>query len=162
MGRSRIPFDQKYVPEPNSGCWLWTSGWDSDGYGLATGNKKAHRLSYERSVGPIPIGACVCHRCDTPACVNPAHLFLGTNAENTADRKMKGRGSMGASSPHAKLTEAQVMEILTSKESKRALASRFGVTPGAIAHIRRGSSWKDAVQRIAAQAGVFIPDAEAA
>lgn len=136
------PFHEKYLPEPNSGCWLWTSGWDTDGYGLLTGNKKAHRVSYEIHLGPIPPGMCVCHKCDTPACVNPAHLFLGTNQDNTKDRVTKGRGSVGARSPHAKLTESDVMEILASSESKRTIAAKYGVTFGTIAHIRRGRSWK--------------------
>lgn len=82
--------------EPNTGCWLWTgavipvSGYGQMRYGKGT-PKKAHRVSYEIFVGPIPDGLYVCHRCDTPLCVNPDHLFLGTAKDNAQDAMRKGR-----------------------------------------------------------------------
>lgn len=91
-------FMQKVEPVTETGCWIWMAGTNGDSrkfsYGqMYDGNKTraAHRLSYELFVGPIPAGLFVCHRCDVPLCVNPAHLFVGTQSDNMLDASRKGR-----------------------------------------------------------------------
>jgi hypothetical protein len=130
------------------GCWQWTAMTVKPlPYGrMAVGGKRAelaHRLSYVLHCGPIPDGMNVLHSCDNPRCVRPSHLFLGDNLTNVADKVSKGRQSAmpGEAHPMAKLSEAQVVEILRSTATGAALARRFGVTPTAICSIRRGRSW---------------------
>lgn len=87
-------FWNRISPEPNSGCWIWTGATIPQGYGCLRRFKKtlkAHRVSFELFKGKISSGLHVCHRCDNPSCVNPEHLFLGTNVDNMNDKKAKGR-----------------------------------------------------------------------
>ena len=133
--------------EKTEGCWLWR-GTLKRGYGVIAirhqTSRLVHRLIYEMEVGPIPEGMGVLHDCDTPACVRPDHLFLGTQVDNTRDMDRKGRGRRHFESTR-KLTLEQVEEILTSDESSRVLAERYPVNARHIRRVRRYAatgSWK--------------------
>lgn len=101
-------------------CWMWHGGTDKDGYGIFQGEvngvtyKRAHRFSYAFHNGPIKRGLVVMHQCDTPGCVNPEHLKLGTTLDNMRDKIAKGRARNTKGEDHgpAILTEEQVREIL--------------------------------------------------
>lgn len=137
------------ITDPETGCWNWKAGKDTHGYGQmnANGRKRlAHRISFEVHRGLIPEGKCVCHRCDNPACINPDHLFIGTQAENVADMIAKRRdrkaSQKGEAHGQAKLTEADVIAIRSNAHSSQSdLAARYGVSPSQIGNIRRGKRW---------------------
>lgn len=124
---------------PND-CWLWTACTNGKaGYGLMRiGGRKgrnvlAHRVSYYLQHGRWPEPFC-CHHCDTPLCVNPRHLFEGTNADNGADMSAKFRNKT------CKLTAGQIHTImqLRGKVYQRELAVRFGVSQGLVSHVQNG------------------------
>lgn len=126
-------------------CWLWTGSVQSNGYGRfwAGRNVGAHRYSYVLANGSSPGDKYVCHKCDNPPCVNPAHLFLGTPAENQADMRAKGRGGIfdPAKHPSVKLNEALVRAIKRSAIRTSILAAEYGVSPSTISEIRGGTKW---------------------
>jgi hypothetical protein len=142
---SASKLERHSIPEPMSGCWLWTADVDRKGYGRVTENGRlvgAHRLSYRTYVGPIPADICVCHRCDTPSCINPDHLWLGTRSDNTRDMYAKGRVSRaGEKNGRAKLTQDDVRFIRTSLLPAGQLASTFDVSRNTIWRARRGKNW---------------------
>jgi hypothetical protein len=131
----------------DKGCWLWRRKILKSGYGDIGINGKsvlAHRASYEAFRGPIPNGAQVCHKCDVKSCVNPEHLFLGTQKQNQADMVAKGRSARGEMASSAKLTERAVREIrraLPSYGYREALSKKFGVSPGSVSNIRARRTW---------------------
>jgi hypothetical protein len=90
-----IPWQEKLIPEPNSGCWLFDGWLNEGGYGMMRGPDRngvmVHRVAWEEANGPIPDGLHVLHHCDVRACCNVAHLFLGTQADNNRDMTAKGR-----------------------------------------------------------------------
>lgn len=143
-------FMDKVMPEPNSGCWLWMATADEKGYGhfgIAAGKaRKAHRVSYELFVGPIPAGQIVCHKCDNPSCVNPEHLFIGSHQDNADDRGAKGRTALGEANGKSVLNADAARWAKTCGLSLRATADVLSVSPGAIAAIRRGRTWVHAME----------------
>ncbi len=149
LGRYNKAFNEKWTPEPNTGCHLWMASTVS-GYGnMRVGKKvlKAHRISYELDNGPIPDGMYVCHKCDTPSCVNPNHLFLGTAADNNADAMTKGRHKAvsGSKQGLSKLDETDIPIIrqwLQDGWSQTQCAEVWGVTQATISQINRGKTWR--------------------
>lgn len=147
-------WERRYEPDLNSGCWLWSGAIDRDGYGKTTisprqngklAQIRAHRLALFISHGrEYPANFLVCHRCDTPACVNPSHLFLGTNAENLADRDRKGRGRVGIGERQwfAKLSAKDIPAIRASSEKFKDIANKYGVRRQTIAAVKHRATWK--------------------
>jgi len=129
-----------------SGCHLWI-GPKREGYGRLKIQGKmigVHRLVYSMSKGEIPSGMLVCHSCDTPACVNPEHLFLGSDKDNSDDKVSKGRQARcpGELNGRAKLTAEQVLRIRNDNRLLKEIAADYGVTLSVISHIKTRRSWK--------------------
>jgi hypothetical protein len=142
-------------PSPEE-CWLWLGSTDSHGYG-SFGDKKgnqwhgfpAHRVAWELTNGPIPDGQIACHRCDNPPCVNPRHLFLGTDLDNVRDMDAKGRrvSARAEKVGSTKLTWDQVRAIRVEyrpwKVSMHKLAARYGVHHTVILDIIHNRTWRE-------------------
>jgi hypothetical protein len=133
------------------GCWFWKGAKDKDGYGMFRGEvagvmfSRAHRFSYAIATGDLLLGGeLVMHSCDTPSCVNPAHLSAGSGADNTRDMIAKGRGPncRGEAASKAILTEAQVIEIRKDPRPHTELADAYGVTASTINDIKSRNSWR--------------------
>lgn len=143
-----VPFDDPtarlyagFEVDEASGCWVWKRAAGGFGYGAiyVRGRlERAHRLSYELHVGPIPDGLHVCHRCDNPPCVNPAHLFVGTQFDNLDDMTRKGRR-------WSKLTPDNVREIRAKHKTGATvsqLAREIGVSTPTVAKVIKGTGWR--------------------
>ena len=134
-------------------CWPWTAYRSPHGYGrIGRGGKRgrietASRLAWELRNGPIPDGLHVLHRCDNPACCNPAHLFLGTHGDNVRDMYAKGRANRPKGERHccARFTPEQVHEVrrlyATGLFSQRMLGARYGVSHKAIGNVVSRRTW---------------------
>ena len=106
-------WDKVQIKEHNE-CWDWKAYKTQYGYGdfkINGRTEKAHRVAYQSMFGVIPVGMCVLHKCDNPACCNPDHLGLGTHADNVADRVQKGRSANGEQNGRSKLTVSDIHEI---------------------------------------------------
>lgn len=150
MNTLRERFDEKWKICPDTGCWIWIASRLIDGYGkikVAGIPARAHRVSWELYRGPIPEGICVLHHCDTPPCVRPDCLFLGTMADNNADRDAKGRTVVpqGEQVGLSKLTAPKVMKIRFMYSSggitQVELGAIFGVHNGVISRIINRKAW---------------------
>lgn len=122
-------------------CWLWVGSNNDSGYGTMTIHSRSYRpsrISYAMHKAD-PIGLKVLHTCDNPKCVNPKHLFLGTDQDNSDDKVAKGRQQKGERHWNNKLTNTERSEILSSSNSISDLADRYGVTPSCIKCLRHRS-----------------------
>jgi hypothetical protein len=148
-GRTVPPEDRfwrQVSPEPNTGCWLWAGNVSAAGYGLFSGawrvTVSAHRMAYRLAVGEIPAGAAVCHHCDTRTCVNPAHLFVGTQGDNIRDCAAKGRLRGGGGLRRLTPGDALAVRLaLSTGVSAGELAQRYGVRRETISKVRTGVTW---------------------
>ena len=129
------PWEDRYVPVPESGCWVWLMATDKDGYGVYKdwlGRKVgAHRESWERANGrPVPEGLSVLHKCHLRCCVNPAHLYTGTPADNFWDGVRAGRiRSYPASVPPETVA---AVRVYAETHSRAATAEHFGISKSTV------------------------------
>jgi hypothetical protein len=130
---------------------MWTGNKNYKGYGqfgiTSRCHKYAHRFMWELEYGPVPDGYSVCHHCDTRACVRPDHLFIGTNADNVADKMRKGRhkSPSGEAHPNSKLTLAQVEQMrseFSAGDPAPRLARRYGIDLSHTHQILKHRVWR--------------------
>lgn len=150
--RNMVPVTWKYMLscstiDEKTGCIEWQNA-KSEGYGSIFFNSKTvrtHCVSYILNIGDIPNGLFVCHHCDNKPCINPKHLFLGTQANNIQDAISKGRMLLGEKNGQAKLTEKDIISIRQMDGFHREIAKMFGVSRGCISHVKRRSTWRHVV-----------------
>ena len=128
--------------EKTETCWLWTGTKNTYGYGIfllpSEVQVRAHRYSYERVKGPIPQGLIIMHVCDNPSCVNPAHLRVGTKADNNRDCSDKDRRPRSTRHWNARLTDEQVRGIRADSRATAIIAKDYGVSSSHVYYIRKG------------------------
>ena len=134
-------------------CWWWQAA-IAGGYGVIFLRKEengrrrlaqAHRIVYELLIGPIPINKVLCHHCDNKLCVNPKHMFIGTEEDNAKDASLKGLLVPKSQDPRLRLDEATIKEIRNKASNGASLAKmarRYGVSVTAIFHIVHYDTWK--------------------
>lgn len=152
MGRPLTPMIDRfyqYVQVLGNSCWEWTAHTDKWGYGTLWNNdiqdmERAHRFSYRYFIGPIPEGMLLLHSCDNPWCVNPEHVFPGTDARNAQDMVQRGRSLTGERNHKAKLHWAEVLEIrrlFSLGVTKTMLGKLFRISDVQAGYIVRNKNW---------------------
>jgi hypothetical protein len=165
MFKPRKPWPERFWEKVNitESCWIWIGSLDTSGYGHINFEgrlRRATHIAWILTFGYIPSNVLMCHTCDTPACVNPSHLFIGNHQTNADDMVVKGRSAKGNQSssrlyperrphginhPKAKLTEGQVREIRClseNGETQRHIAKVFGVCKNTIQSIIENKTWR--------------------
>lgn len=147
-----LPLAQKIEfwskPDKKSGCRLWAGRLRRDGYATLRFEgtpRMAHRLAWIDAHGPVPQGFHVLHRCDSRHCVNPDHLFLGTDQDRIDNMVRKGRNPVlrGRKNGRAKLSVTVVRKVRNDPRGSRVVAAELGVDPSTVRYVRRGITWSD-------------------
>ncbi|HEY2618026.1 MAG TPA: HNH endonuclease signature motif containing protein [Acetobacteraceae bacterium] len=144
-GKSLERFESFFTKGQYDECWPWLGAIGKDGYGrlkISQRMIRAHRASYKFYRGPIAEGLLVCHRCDNPPCVNPAHLFLGSPADNSRDAAIKGRMARGEGVWRAILTPGDVLSIDAASGRYQDIADAIGTTKAAVAAVKQRRTWR--------------------
>lgn len=148
------PLVDRFWPmvQKTEGCWIWKGTKNPKGYGkIQAGSYRsprmlyAHRVSFEIHFRPLLPGELVCHKCDTPNCVNPRHLFAGSHQENHDDGRRKGRVARGEDRAHSKLKKADVEDIrnqISSGATCAFISEQYQVSQALISRIKRGKAWR--------------------
>ena len=139
-------FHTLYKIDPNTDCWEWTLVKHDFGHGIWRWNNKytfAHRVSAELFIRSLEPGDVVCHKCDNPCCVNPKHLYIGTQQDNIRDRNVRGRTARGTQANKSNLTEQDVLNIRAdTTSSQKDLGLQYNVSYHAIRKICNRETWK--------------------
>lgn len=145
-----VRFLSKCIPHGDSMCWTWIGGRETGRYGRFNMNgasMNAQRAAYILFIGPIPRNAHICHTCDNRLCVNPKHLYAGSNETNVKDRVARGRTARGELAGNAKLTEQDILSIYRDTRTRAAVARAYGVTPSVIERVASGKTWRHVADR---------------
>ena len=132
------------TPVPEAGCWIWEKAANRSGYGIVSQFGRveiAHRVSYALANGAIPAGAVVMHKCDTPLCVNPQHLSVGSRGDNNRDRSSKGRDFQ-------KVSAAQAAAIKADPRTQAVIAADYGIHQSTVNNIKSGKRRSDAIRKL--------------
>ena len=133
-------FWEKVTIGAEADCWPWRATRLPTGYGQFD-KEGAHRVAYRLTHGEIPEGAHICHTCDNPPCVNPAHLYAGSSQTNQADMVGRGRSNYGERHWNAHLSAEQIAAIRADSRISRLIAEEYGVSASHIRRIKRGEQW---------------------